>query len=402
MPSFVYKAKNNTAQTVSGHIQAQNQDEALEVIYNQGLVPVSIEEENAHGVLVSQIQTRKVKNKELYLFTKQLAGLVKSSVSLLKGLEVIAGQNHNAYFSKVVGDIAIGVKTGRSLSACLSDYPAIFSGVYVSMIRAGEEMGNLRDVLVDLAAFHKRQEELASKVSTAMVYPAVMFAVGLSTIIFILTFVLPKITTIFADAHEQLPAPTMLVMAISQTLRMFWLPALGGGAISVILFNRWRQSNVGKIMIGQALLKSPIISDLVLKINLSRFCRTVYLLLHSGLPLLRSIEIATQTMSNPQLKMDMLVCAQALNGGENFSRSLRRCIHVPVLFVETLSVAEEGGHLKDAFLDIADSCEADVGESIKAMTALLEPMMILMVGAVVGFIIFAMLLPIFSMDIMAR
>ena len=372
MPYFVYKAKNEHAQTVAGHIQAQHQEEALEIIYNQGLVPVSIEEETTQGVLVSEIQTRKVRTREVYLFTKQLAGLVKSSVSLLKGLEVIAGQNRNPYFAKVINDIALGVKTGRPFSTCLAQYPAIFSNVYVAMIRVGEEMGHLREVLIDLAQFHKRQDELSSKVSSAIIYPMVMLSVGILTVIFILTFVLPKIAVIFADSHEQLPLPTRIVMMLSQYVRLFGFPFAAGGAMLIIVFNRWRRTNPGKIFLGKWGLRIPVINDLIVKINLARFSRTTYLLLQSGLPLLRSIETSAQTISNPQLRMDMLVSAEALNGGENFGRSLKRCDHLPPLFIETLTVAEEGGHLKEAFVDIADSCENDVEECMKTITSLLE------------------------------
>lgn len=402
MPSYAYKAKNSHSQTVSGHIQAQHQEEALELIYQQGLVPVTIEEETSHGVLISSIETKKVKNKEIFMFTKQLAGLVKSSVSLLKGLDVIAGQNRNPYFSKVISEIAQGVRTGRSFSNCLAQYPAIFSNVYVAMIRVGEEMGHLREVLNDLAQYYKRQDELSSKVSGAIVYPLVMLVVGTLTVVFILTFVLPKIAVIFADAHEKLPTPTLIVMMISQFVLTFWLPIVIGFSVFILAFNRWRQSNAGKVVIGAWLLRIFIIKDLVVKVNLTRFSRTTFLLLQSGLPLVRSIETAAQTIGNPQLKMDMLVTAEVLNGGENFGQSLKRCVHVPWIFIETLTVAEEGGHLKEAFADIADACESDVQDALKTITTLLEPMMILIVGAVVGFIIFAMLLPIFSMDIMAR
>jgi general secretion pathway protein F len=256
--------------------------------------------------------------------------------------------------------------------------------------------------LIDLAQFYKRQDELSSKVSSAIVYPLVMLGVGSLTVIFILTFVLPKIAVIFADAHEQLPTPTIIVMTISQYVRLFWIPTFAAGAILFVGFNRWRKTNMGKIVIGGWLLRLPVIKDLVIKIDFTRFSRTTFLLLQSGLPLLRAIETAAQTMSNPQLRMDMLMTAEALSGGENFGRSLARCHHVPPIFIETLAVAEEGGHLKEAFADIADSCEMDVSDAIKTITTLLEPFMILAVGAVVGFIIFAMLLPIFSMDIMAR
>ncbi|MBI4309316.1 MAG: type II secretion system F family protein [Candidatus Omnitrophica bacterium] len=402
MPSYLYKAKDASAQTISGRIAAQNQDEALEMVHSQGLVPIFIEEETARGVLVSEIRERRVKSKELYLFTKQLSGLIKSGVALLKGLEVIGAQTRNMYFARAISDIAVGVKTGRSFSACLGDYPAVFSPLYVAMIRVGEEMGHLREVLADLAVFQKRQEEMSSKVSGALVYPVVMLLVGGSTIFFILTFVMPKISAIFAGTGERLPWPTVTVMAVSHFLKLFWAPIVMAAAVAGVTFNRWRVTPQGKIVIGQWLLGVPFVRDLVLKADLARFARTMHLLLDSGLTLMRAIEVAAPTIDNPQLKADIFLCAERLSGGENLGGCLKRSALVPEVFVQILTVAEESGTLDDALKDIAESCEADVNEAVKTMTTLLEPFMILAVGLVVGFIVFAMLLPIFSMDIMAR
>ena len=402
MISYFYKAKNSSAVTVTGKISASNQEEALEAIHRQGLVPISIEEEALQGGLVSDIRERRIKSKEIYVFTKQLAGLIKSGVALLKALQVIAKQSRNPYFAKILSDIVVNVKAGRAFSACLSDYPTIFSSLYVSMIRAGEEIGHLREVLADIAEFQKRQEEMNSKVKGALVYPLVMLFLGSATIFFILTFVMPKITAIFVGTGEKLPWPTVLVMSASHFLRLFWLPLISVFAIGIAAFNRWRNTQTGKIVLGFWILRLPFIGDLVLKADLARFTRTMYLLLDSGLTLVRSMEISAPTIINPQLRADILICSEGINAGEAFGNCLKKSLFFPEVFTQVLAVAEESGALDDALKDIAETCESEVNEAVKTMATILEPMMILAVGMVVAFIVFAMLLPIFSMDIMAR
>src|SRR6202167_4236219 len=221
MPSYIYKAKKDAINAITGQISAQNVDDALEIINQLGLIPVSIEESNAEGVLISKIQEVKIKDKELYLFSKQLANLLKSGVTLLKALEVLSEQTKTVYFARVLGEISIGVKSGRSFSACLSDYPAIFSPLFVAMVRAGEEMGKLRQMLNSVADFLKAQEEFSSKVRSAMVYPVFMLVIGVWTVIFILTFVMPKMSIIFMDAGQTLPLPTMIVMSISHFFQAY-------------------------------------------------------------------------------------------------------------------------------------------------------------------------------------
>ena len=402
MPSYIYKAKKDAANTITGHLQAQTEDDALEMIHQLGLIPVSIEESNAEGVLVSNIRVVRVKGQELYLFSKQLATLLKSGVTLLKALEVIAQQTKSVYFSRVLSEISIGVKSGRSFSNCLSDYPVIFMPLFVAMVRAGEEMGKLRQMLSSVADFLKAQEEFSAKVRTALVYPFFMLAIGVLTVIFILAFVMPKLAVIFTEAGQSLPWPTRVVMAISHVFQAYGWGILIAAVIVGWAFSRWRASSRGAVLIGQFLLNLPWVRDLVLKIDLGRFTRTMALLLESGLTIIHSMEMAIPTMHNPQLKMDLLGCVQDLAGGENLGRSLAKSSLIPLMMVQLIMVGEESGSLQESLRDIAESYEADINETTKAVTTILEPVMILAVGTVVGFIVFAMLLPIFSMDIMAH
>ncbi|MBF0505011.1 MAG: type II secretion system F family protein [Candidatus Omnitrophica bacterium] len=402
MPSYIYKAKKDASNAITGQINAQNEEDALEMIHQLGLIPVSIEESNAEGVLLRDIPEVRVKTRELYFFSKQLASLLKSSVSLLKALEVLSQQTKNIYLSRVIGEISIGVKSGRSFSACLSDYPVIFSPLFVAMIRAGEEMGNLRQMLNSVSDFLKAQEEFSSKVRSALVYPVFMLIIGLSTVFFILTFVMPKMAVIFKDSNQSLPIPTLLVMSISHFLQVFGIPLIILGAIGFLIFNRWRKTLQGSVFIGQFLLNLPGVRDLILKIDLARFARTMCLLLESGLSIIRSIEMSIPTVHNPQLKMDLFYCVQNLTAGENLGHSLAHSNLIPPMMTQLIKVGEESGSLKESLGDIAETYEADINETTKLITTVLEPLMILAVGAVVGLIVFAMLLPIFSMDLMAR
>lgn len=402
MPSYFYKAKKDAANTITGHLNAQNEEDALEIINQSGFIPVSIEESNADGVLFSDIREVKIRSKELYLFSKQLANLLKSGVTLLKALELLSQQTKSVYFSRVLNDVSIGVKSGRSFSDCLSDYPAIFSPLFVAMVRAGEEMGRLRQMLGSVADFLKAQEEFSSKVRAAMVYPVFMLGIGVATVIFILTFVMPRMSVIFMDAGQALPLPTRIVMSVSHFFKAYGVGALIFGALSVLAFRRWRLTPRGSIVIGQFLLNLPGVRGFVLKTDLARFTRTMSLLLESGLSIIRSIEMAVPTMHNPQLKVDLLVCVQGLSAGENLGACLSKSNLIPPMMVQLIMVGEESGNLQEALGDIAESYEAEVNETTKMITTVLEPLLILAVGAVVGLIVFAMLLPIFSMDLMAH
>jgi len=334
MPSYIYKAKKDSINSITGQISAQNEEDALEIIHQLGLIPVSIEESNTEGVLFSDIREVKIKDKELYLFSKQLANLLKSGITLLKGLEVLSEQTKSVYFARVLSEISIGVKSGRSFSMCLSDYPAIFMPLFVAMVRAGEEMGKLRQMLNSVADFLKSQEEFSSKVRSAMVYPVFMMLIGVSTVIFILTFVMPKMSVIFMDAGQVLPWPTRVVMAISHFFKAYGIMAAIALAVALLMFNRWRKSAQGSVMIGQFLLNLPYLRGLVLKVDLARFTRTMSLLLESGLTIIRSIEMAVPTMHNPQLRMDLLVCVQGLTAGENLGSCLSKSNLIPPMMVQ--------------------------------------------------------------------
>ncbi len=402
MPTFVYKAKTDAAHTVTGQINASHVEEAIEFIHQLGLVPVSVQLATEHGSLVSDIKVMAVKGKDIAVFSRQLAGLLKSGVPLLKALEILSLQTKQRYLSNVISEIAVGVKSGRNFSACLGDYPNIFSSLYVSMIKAGEEMGQLKQMLLSMSEFLRKQEEFAVKVRHALVYPSVMLLVGLSTVIFILTFVMPKVTVIFLDTKQHLPWPTQVVMSVSGFLRFAGVPLLLLIASGAAILNTWRRTPHGRIFVGGVLLSIPVLREFILKADLARFTRTMQLLLESKLPIIRAIETAVPVIHHPLLRAELLVCAEQITGGESLGNALNNATLIEPMMIQQITVAEESGNLPEALGDLAQAYENDVDASTKTVTALIEPLMIIGVGAIVGFMVFAMLMPIFSMDILAH
>jgi type II secretory pathway component PulF len=278
----------------------------------------------------------------------------------------------------------------------------VFSPLFVAMVSAGEEMGKLRQMIDSMADFLRAQEEFSSKVRSALVYPTFMLTVGIMTVMFILTFVMPKMAVIFKDAGQALPLPTVIVMSVSGFFRHYGMEMAVVLAIAILAFQRFKDTTRGSIIIGQFLISLPLVRDFVLRVDLARFTRTMSLLLESGLTIIRSIELAIPTVRNPQLKIDLLMCIQSLTGGENLGAALNRSRLVPPLTAQLITVGEESGSLQTSLKDIAETYEAEIDETTRLITTVLEPVLILGVGAVVGLIVFAMLLPIFSMDLMAR
>lgn len=401
---FHYKAKMKNAQTVLGQIEAQNKDEAVEKINQQGLIAVYIEQKDALGARVSDepLRPQKIPSKELYVFSRQLANLIKSGIPILRTLELISAQIRNAYFKRVIEKIYDQVKDGRSFSDSLNDYPLIFSSFYVTMVKAGEESGNLKIMLSDIASYLSDQQELSSKMRMALAYPVFMGLFGLGTVIFILTYVMPNITSIFVNFNQALPWPTQIVMAGSDFLIHNGLWMFLGTVLIFGLIKQWDKSPEGRLYKSQVLLGLPVWGPFILKVELARFCQTLQLLLKSGIPIVRAMELSTPVVGSQVIVRELRKCQEELLAGRSLGASFKNLQIVPAMLADMIVVGEESGSLSVTLNDIAQSYEQQINEFIKLLTTLLEPVMILLIGSVIGFIVIAMLLPIFQLDIFAR
>jgi len=407
MTTFFYTAKKNTAETVTGQITAEDQEEAIELINQLGFLPVSVEEqvsgENNKNSDFSNEDLRtkkKIKTKELYIFSRQLANLLKAGVPILRSLDIIEEQTQNHFLKKIIAQVAKDIKNGKTLSESLKVFPNVFSFLYITMVRAGEESGNLREMLVSIANYQRRQEEILSKVRTALVYPMVMAVVGLATIWFVLVFVLPKMAGLFQNMGDALPLPTAILLGMSDILGKWWMVILLGILAGVFSLKRFFQSDQGRVLMSRFLLKMPLFGEIILKAELARFCRTLLLLFKSGVSIVRAIPIVIPILSNELIKKQLAQCNEDLTSGGSFGESLKRSTAMPAMMGHLIAVGEESGNLNEVLGEIAGTYEQETDENIKIMTTLLEPIMILGIGLAVGFIVFAILLPIFQMDVL--
>ena len=399
MSTFNYKAKKKNAETVSGEIIALNKDQAVEEINQMGLVPVTVTEVNEGRDAVREFFYRRVTIKDLYHFSRQLAGLLKAGITLIRALQILQDQVSNTYFRHVIAQLCLGIKDGKSFADCLSAHPHVFVPLYVAMVRVGEESGNLREMLLSLAQYYQSQAEIASKVRAALVYPIIMMILGVATIFFMLTFVIPQISTLLLNTHQALPWPTAVLLSASAVIQGSWAGILIFGAVISVLLGRWFKSKAGHRSWGQFELTVPFFSSFVLRVELARFCRTLELLLKSGVIILKALRLSLPLVNNDLIREQLTKCHDDLVAGNSLGQSIKKSTVIPPILGDLIAVGEESGSLVDTLHDVADSYEQETDETVKIMTTLLEPLMIIIIGSVVGFIVFALLLPIFQMDV---
>ncbi len=409
MPVYRFKAKKGPESLVESELEAQSEREAVERISAMGYIPVHIElaEKAGQSRPAGSVSASsgispggRIRSREITIFTRQLASLLKSGVPILRSLQIIAEQSANQHFKNVLYSIQRAVKEGSPFSSVLSRYPAVFAPLYIAMVRAGEDSGALPEVLVRIAEYRRQQEQMFSQFKMAMVYPVLMILVGIGTVIFMLTFVLPRLMGIYSTMGQSLPWPTKALIASSDFLRAWgiWLGVILIAGIAAA--RRQSRTTTGRLALSACALHIPVMGGLMLKSELARFGRTLELLLKSGLPILKAITITVPILQNEVIKRQLVDCYKTLEQGGSFSSSLRSSKVIPAFMSNLISVGEESGRLDEALNEVAASYERDTEESLRVMHSLLEPVMMLVMGLVVGFIVMAMLLPIFEINTM--
>lgn len=407
MPRFQYRAKKGPTEIVTGVVDAANRDEAVEKVSQLGVLPISVVPEEISLGSDSGVRSGAsfslfagVRSRDVTVFSRQLASLIRSGVPILRALDIITQQSDSPAFRQVLAKIAIDVKEGKSFSTALEAWPKAFSPFYVAMIRSGEDSGMLQDVLLRIAAYRQKQEEMIARVRTAMAYPVLMALVGIGTVIFMFTFVLPKLMTLFTSMGQELPVATRAVIAISVFLREKWALLIGAIAALILIMVKTSSLAIRRRMTSYIVLRLPLFNRFLLANEFARFCRTLEILIKSGIPILRALGISIPILSNEIIKTELRRSAADLEQGSSFGKSLKKSSVFPPFLVSLVAVGEESGRLDDALAEIADTYEHECDEAVKVMTSLLEPIMILVMGLVVGFIVMAMLLPIFQINTM--
>lgn len=406
MGIFKYKAKKGPEEVVEGKVEAKDEAEAIEKISQMDYIPIKVEEyagsAQLHKPAAAKTARGKVKSREITIFSRQLASLLKSGVPILDALNIISEQSESDYLKTILYDIRNDVKGGMSFSSAIESYPKVFPSIYISIIRTGENSGRFHEALLRIADYRAKQEDLLSRFRMAMAYPLLMAVVGIGTVIFMLTFVMPRLTSIFINMGQDLPLATTILINISSFLReqWFWIALILAAVI--LIGRRELQTKAGRMSLSILKLHLPVYGVFTLKVELGRFSRIMELLIKSGVPILKSIELAVPVLENDVIKNQLAKGCEELEQGGSFGKTLKESKLIPIFMSNLVIIGEESGRLHEALEEVATSYERDTEEAMRVMVSLLEPLMILIVGLIVGFIVIAMLLPIFEINVMAR
>ncbi|MFH0792711.1 MAG: type II secretion system F family protein [bacterium] len=401
MATFSYKAKDSKGSLIQGSLEAESQPMVVTRLQAMGYFPVLITNESEKKKKSEGLKhffRRKITTAEIANFNRQLSDLIAAGIPLVKALGVIITQTPGDALREIVQQISSDVQGGDTFALSLSRHPRYFSKLYIAMVRAGEAGGMLDVILQRLADFSEAEEELRGKIKSALAYPVVMVSAGSLAVAVLMTVVIPRIVGIFTSLQQTLPAPTLLLIAISGFLGKTWWILILGGVLSVMGFINFAKTTKGRLIVDRTKLRLPLLGPLIIKRETSRFARTLGSLLHNGVPILVALEIVQEVMSNRIVQQEVEKLPPSISQGASISQSLKGSELFPPVVVNMIAIGEETGRLDDVLVRVAQSYESQVDRSVKAITSIMEPLIILFMGLVVGFIVISMLLPIFSLD----
>ena len=399
MPSYRYKAKEGPTKTVEGEIMAATEAAAMRAIEEMGLSPIWLREGASPTKRKERrpLFVRRVSNRDITVFTNQLASLTRSAVPILRALRTIAGQTENPRLARVVENLHALVRDGRMLSEAMAQYPKLFPDLYINMIRAGESGGVLDTVLDRLSEAREKEEDTRRRVQAAMAYPMLTLCAGLATVFALFAFFLPRVVTLFED-YEKLPLPTRILIGISEFFDDSWYWLVLALLLASAVFRRLAGMEAGRLFVDRLKLGIPLLNRFLREVDVARFSRTLSLLIDTGIPIDRALTLSGQTIHNAVIRAEVdQIRVSTVQQGLTISSGLRKAENFPEFVGNLVAVGEEGGRLPEALTEVAVFYEKDVEQQSRLITSLLEPILILMVGGVVGFIVAAMLLPIFEL-----
>ena len=405
MPVYQYAGVDRKGKKVSGIIDADGEKGARVKLRRQGVFPMSIVAEGAgkpkvgfaSDINISQYFQR-VKAQDVAMMTRQMATLVGANIPLVDALAALKDQVENPKLRSIISQVREKVTEGTKLSDALKAHPKIFSNLYVNMVNAGENSGALGPVLTRLADFTEGQTQLRSKVIGAMIYPALMSSVGGVLMIALLTFVVPKVAKIFDDVNAVLPLPTRLLLIVSGALSNYWYLFIIIVPVIVWAFKRYLKTPKGIAWWDRFLLKMPLFGKLNRMVVISRFTRTLSTLISSGVPLLSAMGIVKNIITNSVLRKVVEETVENVREGQSLAEPLKRSGEFPPIVTHMIAIGEKTGDLETMLSRVADAYDIQVDNTVSTLTTLLEPIMILVMAVVVGFIVMSILLPILQLN----
>ena len=392
MPAFAYTARTPGGELRSATIDAPTRDEAVALLRRMRLAVVKVDEAAAKPKKAGKVPAR-----DVVIFTRQFSTMINAGLPLVQALDILAKQSDNKALQQTTRAVVFDVESGATVSDALSRHPRVFTDLYTNMVAAGEAGGILDTILMRLATFLEKNDALVRKVKGAMIYPAVIMGVAAICVTVLLWKVIPVFETMFSSVKMELPLPTRVVIGLSRIVNGYWWAIGGGLALLAEAVRRYYATPDGKLVIDRLMLKLPVLGDVLRKSAVSRFTRTLGTLIGAGVSILDGLEITARTAGNRVIQDAILSSRASIAGGDTIAAPLAKSQVFPPMVISMIAVGEQTGGLDEMLTKIADFYDGEVDAAVSALLSLLEPMMIVVLGVVVGGMVVAMYLPIFDM-----
>lgn len=396
MSSYKYVAKDSESKTVSGKMAAENKEAVVEELRKRKLTIISVDEVKKVSLSKITFERKKVKADEIVILSRQLATMVEAGIPILQGLDALQEQVTQSFLKKVLVNVRDDIQVGSSLSSAFAKHPTVFDTLFVNMVRVGETGGVLSKILDRVAGYMEKTLKLKRKVKSALIYPAVVISMAIGITILLLVKVVPTFASIYASFNHELPALTQMLITISAVLRKFLLVVVVIIVGIVYSLMRWHKSEKGAFIIDGALLRLPIFGELLRKVAISRFSRTLATLIQSGVPILESLDIVKKTSGNKVIEIVIENVKNNVREGTSIVAPLSKSGVFPPMVVRMISIGEKSGEMEKMLLKIAEFYDDQVDAAVDGLTSIIEPLIIGFLGIIVGFIVIALFLPIIN------
>lgn len=402
---FAYKAMNRDGKEVFGVIESESQALAINDVKNLGLYPTVVREASKSDERrarktkkgINEFYIGGVKVKQLVIMTRQLSTLIDAGLPLLRSINILIAQQKASKLKDILREMTADIQSGSTFSDALAKHPKYFDRLYVNMVRAGEVGGMLEVVLQRLSIFMERRQALKRKVKGAMIYPIAVLVIAAAIVWFLLTYIVPEFATVFKDFGAKLPAMTMVLINIGDFCRFKWWIVLLSITTTLNVIKILSKIKLTKRIMDRVVLKMPLVGDLVTKVAVARFARTLGTLITSGVPILQSLKITKETIGNEVIENAIMKVHDSIKDGDTIAAPLDASKVFPAMVVNMIDVGEETGSLDSMLMKVADIYDAEVEAAVEGMLRLMEPIIIIVLGGIIGFIVIALYLPIFSL-----
>lgn len=397
MPIYEYIAKDQTGKSIRGTIESDDKASALDKLRTDNLIIISVKETTPEKRRV-WVMRGGIGIDDLVVFSRQLATMVDAGIPILGSLDILSQQAENKYFKEVLTKVRDDIETGFSLSNAFAKHPKVFSALYLSMVKAGESSGMLDEILDRLATYLEKTAALQKKIKSALVYPGVVTTMALAITILLLVNVIPVFKNIFSGFGAALPTSTLILIAVSDIFRKYFLMVLVGMGVFLYSFRWYKNTKKGRFNFDKFLLRLPVFGILFTKVAVSKFTRTLSTLVRSGVPILSSLEVVSKTCGNSVFEAAIDEVRLSVREGESIATPLEKSKVFPPMVVKMIAVGEQTGELEKMLSKIADFYDEQVDAAVSGLTSMIEPLIIAFLGVVIGTIVICMFMPIFKLS----